>query len=282
MLDREFFRTHHRLAEFYSEHVTHGWGRLPARILGLVAGRSPHSSRATLETSAGRLHDREEDLQAASAKVGGHLFDAGIELVVHVPRDATDVALDRLRQMAGAFGAFTQSRLGKFHMRRVRRRSRRAAHRLGTLLSHEEVATLFHLPTATVAAERMQTNEFTELEPPPTFCSGAEPGALTLGRVLFRGDTRSVGIDTDARLRHVYIVGSTGTGKSTLLLNLIRQDMKAGHGLTVVDVHGDLADGAMAYVPLAPEKRHHSLRRRRGVPPRSTRWHVRTRAASIR
>ena len=119
-------------------------------------------------------------------------------------------------------------------------------------MSHEEIATLFHPPSATVAAERMQTSEFTELEPPAKFHSGQEPEAVTIGRVLFRDDDRTIGIDEDARRRHVYVVGSTGAGKSTLLLNLIHQDMLAGRGLTVIDVHGDLADAVVRLVPKHP------------------------------
>ncbi len=62
------------------------------------------------------------------------------------------------------------------------------------LQSHEELATLFHPPTASVHAERLQTTAFTELEPPAKFRSGEEPGAVTLGRVRFRNDERLVGI----------------------------------------------------------------------------------------
>jgi DNA helicase HerA-like ATPase len=116
-------------------------------------------------------------------------------------------------------------------------------------MSHEEIATIFHPPTAAVAAEQMQTMEFRELEPPPKFLCGTEPGSVILGRALFRGDTRTIGMDADARRRHLYVVGSTGAGKSTLLLNLIHQDMLAGRGLTVIDVHGDLAASVIERVP---------------------------------
>jgi type IV secretory pathway TraG/TraD family ATPase VirD4 len=56
-------------------------------------------------------------------------------------------------------------------------------------------------------------------------------------------------MDADARRRHLYVVGSTGAGKSTLLLNLIHQDTVANRGLTVLDVHGDLATAAIERVP---------------------------------
>jgi Type IV secretion-system coupling protein DNA-binding domain len=249
LLDRDFFRRHHRLAEYYAEHISRPQGWLRAGLLGILARGSPHPIRTTLDTSASRLHDREEDLQAASGKIGGHLFVAHIRLIVSAQPADKHLAVDRLRQMAGAFGAFTQSRLATFHLGRIhvgfptRRRGQ------GSLLSHEEVATLFHPPTATAAAERMQMTEFRELEPPALFHSGEEKGEATLGRALFRDDERTVGIDEDARRRHLYVVGSTGTGKSTLLLNLIRQDMLAGRGLTVLDVHGDLAAAVLALVP---------------------------------
>src|SRR5689334_24437280 len=56
-------------------------------------------------------------------------------------------------------------------------------------------------------------------------------------------------LSIEERLRHLYIVGQTGTGKSTLLLNLIRQDLRAGEGLALLDPHGDLAEAALAHVP---------------------------------
>jgi hypothetical protein len=58
-------------------------------------------------------------------------------------------------------------------------------------------------------------------------------------------------LQSDERRRHLYIIGQTGTGKSTLLLNLIRQDLVAGEGLALLDPHGDLAEAVLAHVPRA-------------------------------
>jgi len=68
-------------------------------------------------------------------------------------------------------------------------------------------------------------------------------GAHTLG-----GD---VLLDHDERRRHLYVIGQTGTGKSTLLLNLIQQDLAAGEGLALLDPHGDLAEAALEHIPRA-------------------------------
>jgi len=56
-------------------------------------------------------------------------------------------------------------------------------------------------------------------------------------------------LDPDTRRRHLYIVGQTSTGKSTLLLNLIAQDLAAGQGLAVLDPHGDLAETVLLHLP---------------------------------
>jgi Helicase HerA, central domain len=58
-------------------------------------------------------------------------------------------------------------------------------------------------------------------------------------------------LDAEDRRRHLYVVGQTGTGKSTLLLNLIRQDLLAGEGLALLDPHGDLAESVLEYIPRA-------------------------------
>ncbi|MGA3304363.1 MAG: DUF87 domain-containing protein [Methylovirgula sp.] len=56
-------------------------------------------------------------------------------------------------------------------------------------------------------------------------------------------------LEPEERRRHLYVIGQTGTGKSTLLLNLIRQDFAAGEGLALLDPHGDLAEAALAHIP---------------------------------
>lgn len=249
-LNSPFLRRHKRIASWYCRCITHMTGWRIAWFIGLLAGSGGGTlQNDNLDASTSRLHEREADMQAASDKLSGHLFDCRVQLIVSAPQEHADAAMDRLRVMTGAFGAFSQSRLATFHAGSIREKRVGADSGRSFLLSHEELATLFHPPTVSVQAERLQTTEFTGLEPPAKFRSGAEPGSVVLGRVRFRTDERLVGIDQESRRRHLYIVGATGAGKSTLLLNLINSDMQAGRGLTVFDVHGDLADAAVSLVP---------------------------------
>lgn len=65
----------------------------------------------------------------------------------------------------------------------------------------------------------------------------------------FRGQQRPFGIKIDDRRRHMYVIGKTGMGKSTMLENMVIQDIRAGHGLAVVDPHGDLVEKVLKYIP---------------------------------
>ncbi|MDD5295193.1 MAG: type IV secretion system DNA-binding domain-containing protein, partial [Patescibacteria group bacterium] len=65
----------------------------------------------------------------------------------------------------------------------------------------------------------------------------------------FRNERRKFGIKEDDRRRHMYLIGKTGMGKSTVLENMIVEDIRAGRGVAVVDPHGDLAEKIIEYIP---------------------------------
>lgn len=248
LLDRGFFRRHHSIASFYAWRATrpHGWR--VAWIIGMATWFTPHSDSTTLETSSSRSHEREEDLQAASEKVGGHLFESTIRLTVFASQLDKQSAFARLNQMFGAFGAFTKSRLATFAATKPHQQTDLNSRRSSFLLSHEELATLWHPPTATTQAERLQSSEFQELEAPAVLHS-EEEGTVVLGRVRFRDDKRLVGLSLEDRRRHMVIVGKTGSGKTSLIQNMLQSDMIAGRGFCVIDPHGDLAESIPAFVP---------------------------------
>lgn len=70
-----------------------------------------------------------------------------------------------------------------------------------------------------------------------------------LGTNIHRGSRNPVAMDADMRFRHTYVIGQTGTGKSTLLLNSIMQDIRAGRGVGVLDPHGSLIEDVLLRFP---------------------------------
>jgi len=76
-----------------------------------------------------------------------------------------------------------------------------------------------------------------------------ENGTVLFGQRSEWGGDTPFGLGVEERRQHVYLIGQTGTGKSTMLRNLILQDIEAGRGVGLIDPHGDLADEILDHIP---------------------------------
>lgn len=75
------------------------------------------------------------------------------------------------------------------------------------------------------------------------------PDVIYMGRTDYRSAKRLFGIKRKDRRQHTYIVGKTGTGKSTMIKNMVTQDIANGEGLCVVDPHGELVEEILEKIP---------------------------------
>ena len=253
-LSRPLFRKHPSIRALY---LTLALSRfLPIRILAWIFSHAVKADEAAhgsaLTTSTGRLHEREEDTQAASDKLSKHLFETQIRLIVTGPEDADAAARRKLQEVAGGFGLFSAPRMAVFSVSRMtsltslpEKITSRAF-----LLSTEELATLWHPSTVTVKAPTLARVESREFEPPASLPQLADhPDLAILGTTAFRSRKDRFGILPDDRLRHLAILGKTGMGKSTLLYNLLTTDIAAGRGVALIDPHGDLAESLLPAIP---------------------------------
>jgi hypothetical protein len=122
----------------------------------------------------------------------------------------------------------------------------REAERLPALFDAVEAAAAFRFPPATHEIPPGLEVQFWRTRPAPR--NVLEEGCL-IGVSADQGATQSIRIGREDRRRHVYLVGQTGTGKTTLLKTMILDDMRAGAGLCVIDPHGDLFHELLAQVP---------------------------------
>lgn len=114
------------------------------------------------------------------------------------------------------------------------------------VLNAVELATIFHFPDQNkVPTSQLTRQESKQVDGPRNI---PEKGLL-LGYNVFRGAEKPIRLDLADRQRHMYVVGQTGTGKSTYLENLALQDMKSGNGFAFVDPHGDTAEKLLSMVP---------------------------------
>jgi excisionase family DNA binding protein len=113
------------------------------------------------------------------------------------------------------------------------------------LLNCDELVSLVHPPSDSVRSQKL----IRELKKTKALPSIAFGNNMVLGENLHQGNRTDVTLSNEQRLRHMYVIGATGTGKTTLLLNMIIQDINSGVGLAVFDPHGDLIDRICGHIP---------------------------------
>jgi hypothetical protein len=113
------------------------------------------------------------------------------------------------------------------------------------LLSSIELAGLLPFPLAGTALPGVRLGSARQL-PPPT---GLARSGVKIGVSNYPGMARSIRLSAPDRLRHLHVLGPTGTGKSTLLVNMVVQDIEAGYGVVVIDPLGDLCNNILDRVP---------------------------------
>jgi len=114
------------------------------------------------------------------------------------------------------------------------------------ILNSIELATIFHFPDQrSIPTSQLERQDSKQVDGP----RNVPEHGLLLGYNLFRGVKKPIRIGIQDRQRHMYVVGQTGTGKSTFLENLALQDMLSGNGFAFVDPHGDTAEKLLSMVP---------------------------------
>ncbi len=186
------------------------------------------------------------------------LVSVGIRLVASAEQGA--VAKTAAHDIIAAFSQFTNPLGNRFVFEAVARRRlaqmvrsfvlRSRAPARETILSLEELASVMHIPfDATAVPEAMRQSRSRESPLPqgvPT------EGGVVLGEHVYQGVRTPVVMLPQDRLRHLYVIGQTGTGKTTLLKQLIVQDIRNGEGVCFIDPHGADVDEVLSQVP--PER----------------------------
>lgn len=114
-------------------------------------------------------------------------------------------------------------------------------------LSLGETASLIHFSATTTGPHELRANDTTSAPAPST--DSQKTDGVYLGTNTFHGQTTDVFLSKEDRVRHCYVIGQTGTGKTTILKNMAIQDIKNGNGVCFIDPHGNDLEDILANIP---------------------------------
>lgn len=211
---------------------------------------NPKTKEEKAEEKSERVVD-DEAVKALQMKVAKPLFEVNLRLVASAgsPFQANDI-LDGLTAGFSQFGSPMRNDFRIVKPRNPKSIVNSFIYRTfdegeKMLLSAEEIASIYHLPISSTETPRVKWLKSKEAPPPDNLPANG----IFIGDSVFRGETKPVYITDDDRRRHIYVIGQTGTGKSTLLGNMIIEDIQSGKGVAIIDPHGDLVENALGFVP---------------------------------
>ena len=158
-----------------------------------------------------------------------------------------------LGQMESAFGQFENPEVNRFRVRKRMKTKDAAYHYIfrnfddehAFLLNTEEIAGIFHFPISTTQTPKIKWLKAGAAPPP---INVPKEGTL-LGFNEYRGVKTDIKIGDKDRLRHLYVIGQTGVGKSNFLQEIAKRDAQAGRGFCFIDPHGDAIEDILACIP---------------------------------
>lgn len=198
-----------------------------------------------------RLTPHQEELlkalQAKSSKVG---LDAQIRAVVVAPEEQD--AKIHLQNIMHSFSQFTAPEWNGFDEIKIYSRKQflisfilREFTKPYSILNTEELATIFHFPNQFTETPNIKWLMSKFMAPP----TNLPLEGTVLGESVYRGESKLVRIKNEDRRRHLFMIGKTGVGKTTLFENMIQQDIEEGKGVCFIDPLGDAIEHILHYIP---------------------------------
>ena len=186
------------------------------------------------------------------------LSKLGFETVIRIlsVAESEEMASSRLRGAIASFKQFSTADMNAFEAKDVNAvgikgfieeaGARFFNDSYSYILTNEELGTVFHMPSISVETPTISWTPSKRGEPPLNL---PIDNCTYIGKTTFHESLVKFGIRRDDRRRHIYLIGKTGTGKTTLFENMVIQDMKNGEGLAILDPHGDFVERMLEYVP---------------------------------
>jgi len=218
----------------------------PPAALGKGKEKKPESAQKPID---------EEVFKLLESKASRQMTKANIRLLAS--SESKEKGESILSELESAFFQFSEAQGNGFQFIRPRGKKlkdffykfsfRIPDEKTMLTLNTAELASIFHFPLGIVATSAPQLKFLKTKEAPPPL--NLPKSGLLIGKNTYRGEIYDVYTKEDDRRRHFYVIGQTGTGKTTLLKNMILQDIQAGKGVCFIDPHGPDVQDILARIP---------------------------------
>ena len=199
-----------------------------------------------------------ELIESINSKINQPLFETTIRVLVVVKNNQK--LTERVSGFASSFASFAnhgyQSIVVKKNPKLIKKmlfisfKKRMFVLSKKSHISVSEASDIYHFPFTTITKTEDIVKVHSRQLPAPIALKRADDLDITFAINRFGESTTKIGLNLEERRRHMYILGATGTGKSTLLLSMVNQDIENGKGLCVIDPHGDLIEKILPTIPV--------------------------------
>lgn len=191
---------------------------------------------------------QENQLQSLGSKVAKTGFETAIRVVTAAPDKTT--ALNNLQAITSSFSQFGSPELNSFKVKTgsagtVKNYILRRFSKKGFIFNTEELASIFHFPNINIDTPNIHWLLAKEMAAP----ANMPTDGVILGKNIYRDVETLVRLKDVDRQKHLFMIGKTGTGKTTLFTNMIEQDMANGKGCCFLDPNGDAVEDILGKIP---------------------------------
>ena len=194
---------------------------------------------------------QEQQLKLLAEKGAKTGFDTQVRILTVAPTG--EKAKETLKIIFSAFSQFFTPDNNGFKLKKAKRQRETVANYIfriygrepRMLLNTEEIASIYHLPNRYTETPNIAWVYSKKESPPPQLPAEG----VIVGETNYRGQKFPIRIKDTDRMRHIYMVGKTGVGKTVLFQNVIMQDIKDGKGVAYLDPNGDAVEYILAHIP---------------------------------
>jgi len=215
-------------------------------VTGFISPKKPGEEKEDKEVDS-------ETVEAINSKLKSTIVDTNIRIIASA--ETKSRADDIVTSLESSFEQFNKAKSNSFKFERIKENEMKKFLHFFTFrmpnekhsvpLNLEELSTIFHFPISESNTPELKEAKAGQAPAPNNIVN---EGVL-LGKNIYRGKEIPIYMNADDRLRHFYVIGQTGTGKTTILKNMIAQDIRNGNGCCFIDPHGTDVQEILSYVP---------------------------------